>query len=824
MQIREDTIRDGSDYTLLNLTNDYITTFAFDSSLNKTMAQRWQDSTGTGNVTLTTTSADYKGAVPIEKTNAIWRAGFDLWWTLPSERTLWTPNANKTNLIPFDTTDSSTLAPYLGQSAVPDGMQTINYVLGYDCAIPTTGVSCDCATVGQTGSTCAQIGRSRTVQTGACSTRKSPCDGDTDCPTGETCISDKQVWKMGDIISSTPRIMGPGPLNNYHIPAPSGYNDATYAQFIKSNDYANRQTVFVGSNDGMLHAFRLGKMLQKWTTPTNRTFNQIVKQEGTTGTGGIGTERYGFIPQNALPYLQYLRDPNYCHLYLVDGPTTLTDVSISKPSACTQSDYANCVKSTTMLTQKVCSATTSTTCSIDTDCPSSEQCVEAIDTNNTSWRTVLIGSMGLGGGSCQITPPLAAPYSSVGQSSYFALDVTDQANPKLLWEFTDPALGTTNVGASIVKVGGVQKRCTNDDTQTCSSAGDCGSTTASCATTNGKWYAILASGPTGPITGQAFQGTSTQNLKIFVLDLKTGTTVRSIDTGIPKAFAGSISNSVVDLDKANIGSSGNYQDDAMYIGYVQDTSTTTGNTTVTSSGGGVLRLVINNNTDPSQWSVSKVIDGIGPVTASVANLLDRVNGKLWLYFGEGRYFFKTDDNIDSRHLYGIPEPCFQNNTILASCSSTVAFSSLQNQTTISSVTTTAASNALNASQHGWYITLPTATSNGPERVISNPTPDPNGAVFFLTFAPTTDICSFGGTTYLWALDYKTAGTVTYIMQGKALVQVSTGEIKELNLADAFSAESNRKTPGFMGIPPAGQGVMIITNPTPLKKFMHVQEK
>jgi type IV pilus assembly protein PilY1 len=141
--------------------------------------------------------------------------------------------------------------------------------------------------------------------------------------------------------------------------------------------------------------------------------------------------------------------------------------------------------------------------------------------------------------------------------------------------------------------------------------------------------------------------------------------------------------------------------------------------------------------------------------------------------------------------------------------------------------TTSPSTALTSAQKGWYIKLDAAVSpTGAERVISNPTPDPLGAIYFLSFAPTSDICSFGGTTYLWALDYKTGGRVTYVMQGKALVQVSTGEIKELSLSDpaVLSQKENRRSIGFQGIPPAGQGLMVVTNPRPIKKFMHIQER
>ena len=66
-------------------------------------------------------------------------------------------------------------------------------------------------------------------------------------------------------------------------------------------------------------------------------------------------------------------------------------------------------------------------------------------------------------------------------------------------------------------------------------------------TKNGKWFAVLASGPTGPIDTSAhqFKGTSNQNLTIYVLDLVTGAVAATIDTltdgtKLTNAFAGSI--------------------------------------------------------------------------------------------------------------------------------------------------------------------------------------------------------------------------------------------------------------------------------------------
>ena len=58
------------------------------------------------------------------------------------------------------------------------------------------------------------------------------------------------AWKLGDIINSTPQIQGSQALNSYA----TDYNDTSYAQFTSSNQYNSNNYVYVGANDGMLHA------------------------------------------------------------------------------------------------------------------------------------------------------------------------------------------------------------------------------------------------------------------------------------------------------------------------------------------------------------------------------------------------------------------------------------------------------------------------------------------------------------------------------------------------------------------------------------------
>ncbi|MCL2791057.1 MAG: hypothetical protein FWD79_10495 [Desulfobulbus sp.] len=792
MLIHEDTVREGADYTLFDLQKDYITSFAYDDKQGKTLASLWEG---------IVSDATYRGQVLMENSKAIWRAGFNLWWTDPQDRTVYT-SLDGSTLKEFNTGNSDSLAPYLGKSRV-DADATINYVLGYECADATTGAACVCGS----SDNCTAIGRSRTVTTGVCSIRKSPCGSNADCPGGETCGQETHVWKMGDIISSTPRIMGPGALNAFNLATPYGYNDQSYDQFVKSNYYKARQLVFSGTNGGMLHAFWLGKILQ--TT----SGSVVARLEGkTSGPGGIGTEAYAFIPKNALPYLQYLQDVDYCHLYMVDGPMTLTDASIYKPSSCTEANYWDCPKTTQMITMAVGNSNND------------------VDFTNTSWRTVLIGSMGTGGATCsaaqpdsnRIMTPLAAGGEQVGWSSYFALDVTNQASPQLLWEFSDPGLGVTNVGAAIVKVGGKINHCSLNAAQTCSTDRECGwGTCVSNASTNGRWFAVLASGSTGPIKNSEFQGTSNNTLKLFVLDLATGEKVRTFDTGITNAFAGSISSSTLDLDRSSAKALGNYQDDVLYIGYVRNPTSSKDPSLGTK--GGVLRLAINGNVDPAQWTVSKVFadDELGPVTASVMNLIDQRAGQLWLYLAEGRYFFKQDNPASAVRykLLGVQDPCYNKttNSIDSTCTTQLRIVDLQDQTT-------PATTLAPATQQGWYISLDPANSSSgstAERVITNPTIDPQGAIYFVSFAPTADVCGFGGNTYVWAVDYKTGGEVPYLLQGKALIQTSTGAVQELDLGNTFSG---RRSAGFGGIPPAGTGIMVVTAPTPIRQFMHIQEE
>ena len=710
-QIREDTEAN----TILHLIHDYIIQFYVDSVANKTKVRRYSDTDGDG--TPDGTAID---SIDIDNIANIWEAGKLLWQRdlSATPRTIYTTTDGSSFLSgDFSTSNASTLRTYMDAADDAEATKIINYVHGYD----------------QTGY------RSRSV----------------------TISGTTNIWKLGDIVSSTPRIQASVPINSYHMPPPDGYQDYSYLQYIQTSGYRAHGMAYAGANDGMLHAFKLGQLEQTWT---GQAALEVAKLSGSD----LGKELWSFIPKNALPYLKYLGNPDYCHIYFIDNPAYLVDASVYGGSGTTQSPtYSKSVN---------------------------------------SWKSLLIGGMGVGGAcrnagtacNSSTTDCVNTPINNTGYSSYFALDVTDPTTPTLLWEFSNPELGFTTTGPAIVRVGDMDK--------------------------NGRWFAVFSSGPTGPIdtTWHQFLARSDQNLRIFIVDLYNGQLLRTIDTSIPYAFGGSLYNSTLDADRGGgIAASGRYSDDAVYLGYVKK-DTTAGTWTK----GGVLRILTNHDTDPTNWTISTVIDDIGPVTSAIAKLQDRKRNNLWLYFGSGRFYYRTNwgSNIDDadgqRALYGIREPCYTTyNTIDGTCSDSVTLANLTDQTSSPQA-------ALASGSRGWYITLDaSSTDYKAERIITDPLAVFSGIVFFTSFAPSSDPCALGGNTYIWALNYATgAQGAASALSGKAIFQVSTGEIKELSLGSIFTEKGSRRTTGIQGVPPRGQGLSVLIGPRPMRRILHIQEK
>lgn len=726
--IREESDPIAGQPFVLNLRNDNTIEFFFDPVSETTKANRFTNDSNGVKIPATAT------VVPFESVKSIWESGKFLHASAPSSRTIFTAidNGSRPAHLPFVDNNASTvtsLTSYLAVSTETEAANIIRYVRGYD-DIDGDGVI---------------DFRQRTV------------------PFPLNRALDNTVWKLGDIINSTPKVASRVPLNTYQ----KTYNDLTYKSYIESSGYRNRGMVFAGANDGMLHAFKLGKLeFPGDNTWTGSLVRDRARLRNLDPTVPLGAEQWAFIPKNTLPYLQALLDPNYCHLFYVDLAPQLFDASIPEGVADNAARTAS------------------------------------------SWRTVLIGGMRFGGAcrdnTATCTNCVKSPVSgNNGLSSYFAIDVTDPEDPTVLWEFTDPGLGFATTGPAIIRV----------------------NTPTADRTTNGKWFALFGSGPTGPISNRQFLGKSDQNLKLFVVNLETGALVRTIDqfggSTITNAFAGSIINSTADVNL-------DYEDDAVYIGYVRENSGVWNR-------GGILRLLTNGSTDPNDWEARKVIENIGPVTSSVVRLQNNVLHTNWLFFGTGRYYFTSssalDDPTAQRRLYGVKDPCFNSlNTFTPNCTATVAEADL----------TSADTPPISEPSRGWFINLdtnsPVAYDNTPaktyqaERVITDPLATTTGVVFFTTYRPYGDDCAIGGRTFLWAVQYNTGGVPLFALRGRALMQVSTASVEQLDLSSAFRQgdatlnRGNRRSYALEGVPPTAQGLSLLSPPPPVKRIMHMIER
>lgn len=135
-------------------------------------------------------------------------------------------------------------------------------------------------------------------------------------------VNQNKTWKLGDIIHSTPSVVSDQPVNIYHIK----YSDSTYAEFIRQDSYKNRPSLtFVGANDGMLHAFRVGTIVNQASLEKP---SRLQNSPNDTGTDKIGQEEWAFIPKNAIPYLIWYGKTDYCHVPTVDYRTLVVDAKV----------------------------------------------------------------------------------------------------------------------------------------------------------------------------------------------------------------------------------------------------------------------------------------------------------------------------------------------------------------------------------------------------------------------------------------------------------------------------------------------------------------
>jgi type IV pilus assembly protein PilY1 len=453
----------------------------------------------------------------------------------------------------------------------------------------------------------------------------------------------KSTYRLGDIVDSSPTIVDT-PAESYDLL----YSDYSYSSF-RANYRNRRQMVYVGANDGMLHAFNGGFYVPGQAAgadpvanpATNPTAYRQLPTGLSTGDAtvpqgnnwALGQEAWAFVPENLLAHLRWLADKNYTHVFYVDGSPVVTDAQVFTSTTITG-------------LSDTCKAGTAATADIDAK---GHVC---------GWGTVMVVPFRLGGGAISVDTRglgdtgdqldhascthhgLNCDYDDYqsSNSAYVVLDITDpEQPPTVLGEITT---GTFTTGAPAFAVHRE-------------------------ADGNLHFLLSIATGPSdngGP--GGKTVSAPTGNLKVSVYDLaslvgKSATAATSLSTGPANSFAGDMVASDFDLNDSAEG---------VYFGAVTNPAAVVPPATKPAAYSGSLwKLNMNtgvaatpDKSDPSSWTLVKVIDNGQPITIRPSVALDSASRPM-VYFGTGRSFTTDDDSgvsnqgVQQQYIYGVSD-------------------------------------------------------------------------------------------------------------------------------------------------------------------------
>lgn len=435
---------------------------------------------------------------------------------------------------------------------------------------------------------------------------------------------------LGDVVSS----------EAVYVRVPQfNYSDAGYAVFKNANA-SRTPMVYVGANDGMLHAFN----------------------------GNTGDEMWAYIPAPVLPNLYRLADTNYAnnHRFFVDGTPVVGDI-----------------------------------------------CTSGCGTSSAVWKTILIGGLNAGG------------------RGFYALDITDPANPKGLWEFastSDSDLGYSFGNPIITKKA------------------------------DGTWVVLLTSGynNVSPGGGQGY---------LFVLNatsgaIEGGASVGKIGTGVgsTSTIAGVCTTAPCPSGLARINAWADYSD--------------TNNTSLRVYGGDLFgnlwRFDINNTLGVAGYDAQHLAT-LTSSTGSRQPITERPelglvgNSHSIVLVGTGRYLGTTDMvDTSGQSFYAVKDPLDTTDWGAVHSSPDMVQLSVTTATNSSGalVRTISGSSVNWSTDIGWFMDLP---SSG-ERSYTDPALV-LGTIVFTTNIPESTACSIGGQSWLYYLDYSSGLMVSGSSEG-----------------------------------------------------------
>lgn len=369
-----------------------------------------------------------------------------------------------------------------------------------------------------------------------------------------------------------------------------------------------------------------------------------------------------------------------------------------------------------------------------------------------SWKTILVGGLGAGG------------------AGYYALDITNPAAPKGLWEFKQR---TASCAANLSQAVGASDDC------------DLGYSFGNPVITklaNGTWVVLVTSGynNTTPGDGKGY---------LYVLDAASGTILNKIGTGVGSSSADPVAGIIAGVCTTVPCPSGL----SKIAAWVD--SPDTDNTTQRVYGGDVFgnlwRFDINNNVgvpgyEAQQLAVLKGPAGtLQPITERPE--LGDVNGVPIVLVGTGRLLGDSDKSDSAQtgsnfqSFYGIKDLLDSTNWGNVRTAGLVQQTLTINAGDQSRSGTSRSVNLLTAP--GWFVDFPDTS----ERSYTDPSLA-LGTITFTTNLPKGTACSSSGQSFIYFLDYRSGAPVIAIAGAKlgnalatrpVVVQLEGGAVRSI---------------------------------------------
>jgi type IV pilus assembly protein PilY1 len=546
--------------------------------------------------------------------------------------------------------------------------------------------------------------------------------------TGLTDLYRNRTHVLGDIVNAQPA---------YVKAPPFSYTDPFYSTY-KSNNTNRIGTVFAAANDGMLHAFE--------TDPDNNPYFQTAgigtlttsddTFAGTLNTSpinGEGSERWAYIPSMVFPTLKRLAEANYAtqHRYLTDGSPVVGDV---------------CFGHTT-----------------------SAPCASA-----SNWKTILVAGLNAGG------------------RGYYALDITDPANPKGLWELKG---GTGTTCLTTVQA--------NSGTfgEDCNIGLSFGNPIIVKRPSDGRWVVLLTSGHNNisPGDGKGY---------LYVVDAQSGLILQRMGTGVGCDGV----STTAPCTAGNVDPSGLSRINAWV-------NNATENNTALSVYGGDLkgnlwRFQLEDTPEVPANTVTRITTLVNasnvaqPITTR-PELTLIANSRI-VYVATGKLLGDPDrDNTDRQSVYAIKDPMSTASSPVYSAIRGVTGFVQQTLSLIASETDrrTTTNNSVNLlTDKGWYVDLPDGGGSNPsERVTVDPVLQ-LGTLVVPSNLPSDDDCVAGGTGWVNFMDARTGSYIpgstdnmsgsrigASLIVGVNVVQLPGGTVKTI-VTTADNQQLTQNTP------------------------------